>query len=86
MITAVHASLRLGLVALALALWACHEAPQDVPTIDERAPAAVDVVATVPSIGDLAPDFTLMDSEGRSVSLADARGRKVVLVFYRAHW
>jgi peroxiredoxin len=34
--------------------------------------------------GASAPDFTLLDQDGRSVSLADLRGRTVVLVFYPA--
>ena len=34
------------------------------------------------SIGDKAPDFTLRDKDGNSVSLADFAGRKVVLYFY----
>ena len=33
-------------------------------------------------IGMKAPDFTLSDKDGRSVSLADFRGQKVVLYFY----
>jgi cytochrome oxidase Cu insertion factor (SCO1/SenC/PrrC family) len=38
-------------------------------------------------VGRPAPDFTLPDSAGRPVSLADYRGRKpVVLVFYRGYW
>jgi cytochrome oxidase Cu insertion factor (SCO1/SenC/PrrC family) len=38
-------------------------------------------------VGQPAPDFTLEDSDGKSVSLADYRGKKnVVLVFYRGHW
>lgn len=36
------------------------------------------------SAGDAAPDFTLQDSEGRKVSLADFRGRNVVVYFYPA--
>ena len=31
-----------------------------------------------------APDFTLVDQDGRRVSLADFRGRRVVLAFYPA--
>lgn len=33
-------------------------------------------------INDYAPDFTLSDKNGNSVSLADFRGKKVVLYFY----
>src|SRR5437660_10980091 len=36
------------------------------------------------SAGDPAPEFTLPDSTGRPVSLADYRGRHVVLYFYPA--
>ena len=45
---------------------------------------------TAPSnlhVGSPPPDFTLPDAGGRSVSLADYRGKKpVVLVFYRGYW
>jgi peroxiredoxin Q/BCP len=34
--------------------------------------------------GDLAPDFTLPDPDGKPVSLADHRGRKVIVYFYPA--
>lgn len=33
-------------------------------------------------VGDVAPDFTLPSTGGRSVSLSEYRGQKVVLVFY----
>jgi thioredoxin-dependent peroxiredoxin len=36
----------------------------------------------VVSEGEKAPDFTLPDDQGRSVSLKDFRGTKVVLWFY----
>jgi len=36
------------------------------------------------STGDAAPDFTLPDADGKPVSLADFRGRKVVVYFYPA--
>ncbi|MGQ0838003.1 thioredoxin-dependent thiol peroxidase [Actinokineospora sp.] len=36
------------------------------------------------SAGDLAPDFTLPDSEGTEVSLSDYRGKSVVVYFYPA--
>ncbi len=34
------------------------------------------------NVGDKAPDFTLRDKDGRTVSLSDFKGRKVVLYFY----
>ena len=36
------------------------------------------------SPGDQAPDFTLPDADGTPVSLADHRGRKVIVYFYPA--
>lgn len=35
-------------------------------------------------VGDDAPDFTLADDDGKTVSLAALRGKNVVLVFYPA--
>jgi thioredoxin-dependent peroxiredoxin len=32
--------------------------------------------------GDVAPDFTLPDQEGRPVTLSELRGQKVVVYFY----
>jgi cytochrome oxidase Cu insertion factor (SCO1/SenC/PrrC family) len=38
-------------------------------------------------VGEVAPDFTLEDQNGRKVTLSAARGQApVVLVFYRGHW
>jgi peroxiredoxin Q/BCP len=34
--------------------------------------------------GDTAPDFTLPDADGKPISLADYRGRRVVVYFYPA--
>lgn len=34
------------------------------------------------AVGDTAPDFTLADDKGGSVSLSDFRGKKVVVYFY----
>ena len=39
-------------------------------------------MAARPGPGDAAPDFTAATSDGRRVSLADYRGRKLVLYFY----
>ena len=33
-------------------------------------------------VNDKAPEFTLLDEEGRNVSLKDYRGRDVVLYFF----
>ena len=39
------------------------------------------------AVGEMAPDFTLQDQQGRKVTLSDARGQSpVVLVFYRGYW
>jgi peroxiredoxin len=39
-----------------------------------------------PAVGSQAPDFTLLDQNGKQVSLAKARGHKAVIVFYRGYW
>lgn len=39
-----------------------------------------------PAAGKPAPDFTLVDQNGKRVALSALRGRKVVLVFYRGFW
>lgn len=39
------------------------------------------------AVGDIAPDFTLRDQNGNTLTLSDARGKSpVVLVFYRGYW
>src|ERR1700730_14333818 len=38
----------------------------------------------MPTVGEVAPDFELLDDEGKSVKLSDFRGKKVVLYFYPA--
>lgn len=39
------------------------------------------------TVGSLAPDFSLEDEKGNSITLSQFRGEKnVVLVFYRGHW
>jgi hypothetical protein len=39
-----------------------------------------------PAIGQQPPGFALLDQNRRRVSLAEAAGTKVVLVFYRGYW
>jgi len=39
-----------------------------------------------PAVDVSAPDFALPEQHGELVRLADFRGRKLVLVFYRGHW
>lgn len=34
------------------------------------------------NVGDRAPDFSLPDAEGRSISLSDLKGKRVILYFY----
>jgi cytochrome oxidase Cu insertion factor (SCO1/SenC/PrrC family) len=36
--------------------------------------------------GQVAADFALTDQNGQSFHLADQRGHRVVLVFYRGYW
>ena len=38
------------------------------------------------SDGQAAPDFTLKDQSGNPFHLADQRGQKVLLIFYRGYW
>ncbi len=39
------------------------------------------------TVGDMAPDFILVDQNGQKRSLSAERGKRpVVLVFYRGHW
>lgn len=36
--------------------------------------------------GQTAPDFTLLDQSAQPFHLADQRGHKVLLIFYRGYW
>ncbi len=39
-----------------------------------------------PGVGDHFPDFALPDSRGATFELAGARGRPILLLFYRGDW
>jgi peroxiredoxin len=44
-------------------------------------------LASVPKVGDPAPQFSLASTKGTNVALKDYAGKtKVVLVFYRGYW
>jgi peroxiredoxin Q/BCP len=66
---------------LRIALFACAlTAP--LTAFAQPAPRATPV-----GVGDIAPEFTLPDQDGRTHTLAAERGRRaVVLIFYRGHW
>jgi cytochrome oxidase Cu insertion factor (SCO1/SenC/PrrC family) len=50
-------------------------------------PAQAQTPAKPVAVGEMAPDFTLTDQNGRSHALAAERGKRaVVLVFYRGYW
>jgi peroxiredoxin (alkyl hydroperoxide reductase subunit C) len=45
--------------------------------------SSISVVPSAPDVGEIAPDFTLRDQQGKKVSLSDYKGVKnVVIVFY----
>ena len=41
---------------------------------------------TASAAGQIAPDFTLTDQSGHAYHLADQRGHRVLLIFYRGYW
>lgn len=73
------------IAATSVAILGCmSETPEPAPA--ESQPPAAEISSMPPEVGDTAPDFTLTDQSGSSVTLSDARGRPVVLAFYRGHW
>lgn len=56
--------------------------------VAQSAEAASAVRSAPVDVGDLAPDFTLLDEEGRAHTLSNERAKQgaVVLIFYRGHW
>ena len=47
---------------------------------------ALIALGSTPKVGELAPQFSLPASDGRTVALKDYTGKKLVLVFYRGYW
>ena len=50
--------------------------------VSAEAPSPSPSLPVAPQIGALAPDFTLVDTSGEQVSLADYRGKPVVVSFF----
>lgn len=75
----------LGLLAL---LAACETSsgagasapPAAAPVVEKTAPPPAAPVLL--AVGAAAPDFTLPDQEGRSVNLADLKGKRALIWFY----
>jgi len=74
-----------GLLAALGLLAGCQVASVDESTLD-AAQAYSNVSGVKAGVGEPAPDFTLPDGDGRPVHLADYRGQRVMLVFYRGDW
>ena len=68
----------LGIASLLAAGTAAAQPAQQTPTAQQPAIAHTNL-----KVGDTAPDFTLPDNGGKTVHLADYKGKKnVVLAFY----
>ena len=66
------------------------EAPSEVLEIFHRATEDLrnsGIMEGIAGVGDTAPEFALVDSSGRTVSLAELRAKgPVVLSFFRGDW
>jgi hypothetical protein len=49
-------------------------------------PLAKPRIAAADAAGKPAPDFALRDQDGKELKLSSLRGKRVLLLFYRAHW
>ena len=70
-------SLVAGIVAAGLA-GGCGETPA--PAVDKSAASSTVASPRSPSVGDLAPEFSLPGSDGKQYSLASYRGRQAVVL------
>ncbi len=57
------------------------------PQSPVASPAKIAIRGAPVEVGEMAPDFTLEDQQGRPVTLSSTRGKMpIVLVFYRGYW
>jgi cytochrome oxidase Cu insertion factor (SCO1/SenC/PrrC family) len=69
-----------------LFILTCALTPLSTTAADKSAVAAGKRAAPV-GVGEVAPDFTLEDQDGRKHTLSAERGKRpVVLTFYRGYW
>ena len=70
--------MRTSALVFAVLLLAClFSASQDNSYPKPQTPSAT---------GQIAPDFTLKDQDGKEFKLSDQRGHWVLLFFYRGYW
>lgn len=74
------------LVCAALLLGACKNDPVAETSL-EQAEGYSDVSGVTLKVGEPAADFTLADSNGKTTTLSNFRGKSnVMLIFYRGNW
>ncbi len=72
------------LITIVFLCFACGNAERTTNVVTEPEDAAEELPPGEGlDIGALAPEFTLPDSNGKSHSLSEYRGQKLVIVFYR---